>query len=93
MIQNRIAGKTCGSIFYLYEEIKKSDRVNSAGRAAYIERNQWMIDSSSICVFCVRSFEEQKSGTICAYQYAQKNVKEMKIINLCEQIQMFNMKL
>ena len=33
-----------------YEKIKKSDRVNSAGRASYVERNQWMIDDSIFAV-------------------------------------------
>ena len=34
----------CDTYVAEYEEIKKSDRVNSAGLASYIERNQWMID-------------------------------------------------
>ena len=33
-----------------YKEIKKSDRVNSAGRACYLKRNQWMIESSNFVV-------------------------------------------
>ena len=33
----------CDNYVAEYEEIKKSDRVNSAGRASYVERNQWMI--------------------------------------------------
>ncbi len=31
-----------------YEEIKKSDRVNSARRATYVERNYWMIDDGEL---------------------------------------------
>ena len=55
-----------------FEDIKKSDRVNSAGRAAYVERNQWMIDES---VFVIMYYDENKntihrSGTLLAYQYA-----------------------
>ena len=34
-----------------YEDIRKSDRVNSAGRASYVERNQWMIKDSIFCIF------------------------------------------
>ena len=34
-----------------FEDIKKSDRVNSAGRAAYVERNQWIIDNSDFVLF------------------------------------------
>ena len=33
-----------------YEEIEKPDRVVSAGKAAYLERNQEMIDISDFCV-------------------------------------------
>ena len=55
-----------------YEDIRKSDRVNSAGRATYVERNQWMIDES---VFVIMHYDENKntihrSGTLLAYQYA-----------------------
>ena len=34
-----------------FEDIKKSDRVNSAELDSYIERNQWMIDDSNFAVF------------------------------------------
>ena len=37
-----------------YEEIKRFDRVDSSGRAAYIERNQLMIDDSEHIVVCRR---------------------------------------
>ncbi len=37
--------------FALYEEIKKSDRVNSAGRDCYVERNYWMIGESDFAIF------------------------------------------
>ncbi len=60
-----------------YEEIKKSDRVNSAGRACYLERNQWMIDDSK---FVVLLFEKQygaKSGTEMAYKYSCLRDKEI----------------
>lgn len=40
----------CDECIAEYEDIKKSDRVNSAGRAAYVERNQLMIDASDIVV-------------------------------------------
>ena len=52
-----------------YEEIKKSDRVNSAGRASYVERNQWMIDDSDFCIFFI---EREVGGSALAYDYAQK---------------------
>lgn len=63
-----------------YEEIKKSDRVNSAGRASYVERNQLMVDGSN---FVILSINEKKccakSGTRIVYNYAiQKNIKIIK---------------
>ena len=52
-----------------FEDIKKSDRVNSAGRASYVERNQWMINDSKISIFPVHRFVwggERKWRTIGA---------------------------
>ena len=65
-----------------YEEIKKCDRVNNAGRASYVERNQWMIDDSDVII--IRFDEDRKtdkqSGTAIAYAYAErKNKKVLKI--------------
>ena len=54
-----------------YEEIKKSDRVNSAGRAAYVERNYWMINESDYSIIFLHS-EKQNSGTRVVYNYARK---------------------
>lgn len=65
----------CDECIAEYEDIKKSDRVNSAGRATYVERNQWMIDASAVVVI---NFNKQYllnkiiSGTKYAYQYALK---------------------
>ncbi len=63
-----------------YEEVKKSDRVNSAGCASYVERNQLIIDDSD---FVILSINEKKccakSGTRIVYNYAtQKNIKIIK---------------
>ena len=76
--------ETCDSIFYLYEEIKKSDRVNSAGRACYVERNYWMIDESNFAIFHLdENNSTKKSGTMQVYQYVQQqiNVKGIEKIN------------
>ena len=69
-----------------YEEIKKSDRVNSAGRACYVERNQWMLDESNYYIFYCdldcqlskRNFskhfatdDQLKSGTKIIFNYAK----------------------
>lgn len=61
-----------------YEEIKKSDRVNSAGRACYVKRNQYLINQSAFSIFCLKNKRVEKSGTRIAYEYAQK--KEGQII-------------
>ena len=56
-----------------YEDVKKSDRVNSAGRAAYVERNQWMIDHSLIVIFKIQENKNSNSsGTWKAFHYAQQ---------------------
>ena len=62
-----------------YEEIKKSDRVNSAGRACYILRNQWMIDDSDFVIFHLdENNSTKKSGTMQAYEYAKKKNNTIK---------------
>ena len=59
-----------------FEEIKRSDRVDSAGRAAYVERNQWVVDESEFVVCCIcLSDNLKKSGSISAYKYATKKLK------------------
>ena len=59
-----------------FEEIKKSDRVNSAGRACYLERNYWMIDESCYVVYFLRNIPK-KFGTQSAYLYAKKEGKTL----------------
>ena len=66
-----------------YEEIKKSDRVNSAGRAAYIERNQWMVDNSNFAIFHLNTAEEKKgSGTTLIYEYLKRK-KRVESFVIC----------
>ena len=60
-----------------YEEIKRSDRVDSAGRASYIERNQWMIDESDCCVFYFNEKTNYKSGTKIVYEHAKQKCKQL----------------
>ena len=67
-----------------YEEIKKSDIVNTAGKAAYVERNQWMIDESDISIFYLSDeLTKQKgnSGTRLAYRYACRKGKQVYIFS------------
>ena len=74
MEEQRRIKKLMGRDVYVreFEEIKKSDRVNSAGRACYVERNQWMIDESSFVVFLLNGKQSKRSGTISAFQYAKR---------------------
>ena len=67
-----------------YEEIKKSDRVNSAGYACYVERNYWIVDESDFSILYL-NFQEgkngKKSGAYLAYQKLLKK-KNVKFLNL-----------
>ena len=59
-----------------FEDIKRSSRVNSAGRASYVERNYWMIDESCFVTYFLRDIKK-KSGTKMAYLYAKKTGKTL----------------
>ena len=64
-----------------YEEIKKSDRVNSAGRASYVERNCLMIkDSNFVVVHLEEGRNDGKSGSRLAYKYSLRQKKSMLIV-------------
>ena len=78
-----------------YEETYFPAKLENAGRASYVERNQEMINISDFCVFYYNteykpplrkqsrsalSAYQPKSGTKLAYEYALKKGKE--IINL-----------
>ena len=60
-----------------FEDIKRSSRVNSAGRASYVERNYWMVDESDIIVFKLLKHDMNlnKSGTFFAHNYAKRKKK------------------
>ena len=79
-----------------YDAEVQSNRVYSAGKASYVERNQEMIDDSDFCVFYYNenymppkrkranrdiSTYQPKSGTRLAYEYAvQKSKKGDKTV-------------
>ena len=79
-----------------YDDTLMPSKVENAGRAAYVERNQAMIDVSDFCVFYydenykppIRkrlkssvSEYQPKSGTMLAYEYAlRKSKNEPKTI-------------
>ena len=57
---------------------KKSDRVNSAGRTSYVERNSLMVeDSNFVVVYFVEEESREKDGTRLAYKYALKQKKNI----------------
>ena len=65
-----------------FEDIKKSDRVNSAGRACYVERNYWMIEESHCLVlYCDEGGKLKSSGTKLVWKYAKRK-KSILIFNL-----------
>ena len=78
-----------------YDDTYIPEKVENAGKASYVERNQAMINSSDLCVFYnddkynpperkqykrAFSYSQPKSGTRIAYEHAIKKNKE--IINL-----------
>jgi len=78
-----------------YDDTYYPERLSGSGRAAYVERNQIMIDRSDICiVYYDKNYQppqrknswrdivpyQPKSGTSIAYEYAQKKKKD--IVNL-----------
>lgn len=79
-----------------YDATYIANKIEKAGKAAYVERNAYMIDKADICVFYYNEnyqpplkpatnkliFSNQpKSGTKIAYDYAVQ--KKKTIINLC----------
>ena len=86
MEQKRRIKELTGRDVYVpeYEDIKKSDRVNSAGRASYVERNQWIIDDSFFSVFFYNErYKRTKSGIKFVWMYAKnKQNFEKRIFNL-----------
>ena len=65
-----------------FEETVYPDCVKGAGRAAYIKRNQYMMDHFAVCVFYCREFEKhavncKKSGTRIALAYAEAHGAEI----------------
>ena len=70
-----------------YEDVKKSDRVNSAGRACYVERNQLMIDNSDCVIVCCnqnKGCNKARGGALLAKKYA--DLKKKIVINCFDYI-------
>ena len=84
-----------GYILRDFEDTYMPERIENAGKASYVERNQEMINASDFCVFyydeeykpplrkqsrrSITSYQPN-SGTKLAYEYAKQKKKE--IINL-----------
>ncbi len=76
------------------DESRMSERLIKAGRAAYVERNQDMINDSDICIFYYIEgykarhnpyhYSNNKSGAKIAYEYALS--KNKRIINIVDMI-------
>ncbi len=79
-----------------YDATYIPDKIKRAGKAAYVERNEYMIDKADVCIFYYDEnylpaqkdvngkpifFRQAKSGTKIAYDYAAQRNKT--IINLC----------
>ena len=62
-----------------YEDIRKSDRMNSAGRATHVERNYWMIDDSCFVIIYCESAKiiPKPSGTLLPYNYSRQKGKKL----------------
>ena len=74
----------CDECIAEYEDIKKSSRVNSAGRASYVERNQWMVeDSTFIVIYISKELKERLKSTSRASLLYKYVVQCKKKIYLC----------
>ena len=83
--------KTCSKLLHREVQLKDyegevmSDRLWSAGKASYVERNQDMINASDYCVFYYNpQYQPPKagaSGTRLAYDYAFRKKRDT-IINI-----------
>lgn len=73
-----------------YDDTLMPSKVEKAGKASYVERNEEMINASDFCVFYYNenyvpnTARNAKSGTRLAYQYATRKSKDgtKTIINL-----------
>ena len=81
-----------------YDAEVQSDKVFSAGKASYVERNQEMIDASDYCIFYYNeayqppkrkransdlTTYQPKSGTRIAYEYAVQKNKNVVNMFVC----------
>ena len=80
-----ISEKYKSYILTFYDDTIFPEKILNAGKARYVERNNYMIDKSDFCVFfycCDLSADGTRSGTANAFEYATK--KNKTVINLAE---------
>lgn len=71
----------------LYDETYIPESIIHAGKAVYIERNRYMIDSADICVFFLdtsTTSNRKQSGTSIAYHYAHSLTKTIYNLNVLQ---------
>ncbi len=70
-----------------YDETYIPESIIHAGKAVYIERNRYMIDSADICVFFLdtsTTSNRKQSGTSIAYHYAHSLTKTIYNLNVLQ---------
>ena len=70
-----------------YDETYIPESIIHAGKAVYIERNRYMIDSADICVFFLdtsTTSNRKQSGTLIAYHYAHSLTKTIYNLNVLQ---------
>ena len=70
-----------------YDETYMPESIIHAGKAVYIERNRYMIDSADICVFFLdtsTTSNKKQSGTSIAYHYAHSLTKTIYNLNVLQ---------
>ena len=87
-----ISGSYAAYLLQSYDDTYYPERISGSGRAAYVERNQIMINCSDICVVYFKdnylpsrrknswrdlTDYQPKSGTKIAYEYAVKKGKKL----------------
>ena len=83
----QITAKYENYLLETYDETYMPERIENAGKASYVERNQEMIDGSDFIIFYYdenytpKTARKTKSGTKLAYEYAlRKSEKGAKVI-------------
>lgn len=74
--------KYCLNLLNYYDEAYMPSHLKKAGKAVYVLRNYYMIDSSDVVVVYLEDIAQNNSGTQIAFNYAKK--KNKQIINIAK---------